>query len=150
MTAHLTRVTKPIKERTVIRSWHSIDAADKVLGRLTPDISIYLQGKHKVYYVPYIDCGDYVVVINAGKVAVTGGKEDKKVYSRYSGYPGGLKQIRYKDMKTKKPEEIIRHAVYGMLPKNKLRDTRMARFFIFKDEKHPYQDKFKIKNQKHG
>lgn len=143
MSAYLTQSTKPVKGKTVVRHWHLVNAAGKVLGRLAPKVSLYLQGKHKMYYVSHMDCGDYVVVVNAGKVVVTGAKEDQKVYSRYSGYPGGLKKIQYSQMRVEKPTEIIRHVVYGMLPKNKLRDLRIARLFIFNDDNHPYRDKLK-------
>jgi len=139
----LTKQTKPIKEKEVIRNWHLIDVSGQILGRVAGKISRLLQGKHKVTYVPYLDSGDYIVVINAQKIKVTGKKAKNKVYTRYSGYPGGLKKITFEKMSQEKPDEIIRHAVSGMLPKNKLRDRRLARLFIFKDENHKFSDKFK-------
>lgn len=146
MKAHLTKSTKSVKAKEISRDWHLIDVKKKVLGRTIPEMTGYLQGKHKVNYVSHLDSGDYVVVVNATSVIVTGVKESSKIYSRYSGYPGGLKKISYSKMKAEKPEEIIRHAVFGMLPKNTLRDRRMARLFVFKGNTHPYEDKLKIKN----
>ena len=140
---NLTKQTKSVKEKEIIRNWHLIDVTGKILGRITGEISKLLQGKHKVNYVPYLDSGDYVVVVNAAKIKITGKKNINKVYTYYSGYPGGLKRIPYNKMIEKKPEEVLRHAVSGMLPKNKLRDRRLARLFIFKDENHNFKDKFK-------
>lgn len=140
---NLTVSTKPVKAKEVKREWHLIDASEKILGRLTPEIAKILQGKHKRNYVPNLDMGDYVVVINAKKVRVTGKKESQKIYTRYSGYPGGLKKTPFNKLKIDKPEEIIKHAVLGMLPKNKLRKKRIARLYIFGDENHPFADKFK-------
>lgn len=140
---NLTKQTKPVKEKEITRNWHLIDVSGQILGRVAGKISRLLQGKHKVTYVPYLDSGDYIVVINAKKVKVTGKKSQNKVYTRYSGYPGGLKTITYEKMLAKKPDEIIRRAVSGMLPKNKLRDRRLARLFIFAGENHKFADKFK-------
>ncbi|MCA9372050.1 50S ribosomal protein L13 [Candidatus Woesebacteria bacterium] len=131
---HVTTSTRPISEKEIDRSWHLVDAKGQTLGRIIPEITQKLQGKHKTSYVPYLDMGDNVVVINAAHVAVTGKKEDNKTYKYYSGYPGGLKEVSYKHMKQHKPEEIIRHAVSGMLPKNKHKDSRLARLFIYPDE----------------
>ena len=99
-------------------------------------------------YSDYLDTGDFVVVVNAGRVKVTGRKAKTKVYTRYSGYPGGQKRYTFEDLKNRKPEEIIQRAVSGMLPKNKLRDRRLGRLFIFKGEEHPYTDKFGARNSK--
>ncbi|MBI4009543.1 50S ribosomal protein L13 [Candidatus Roizmanbacteria bacterium] len=139
---HLTQSTKPVKEKEIKRSWHLVDMKGEVLGRAVPRISKFLQGKHKRNYVAYLDFGDYVIVINASKVMVTGKKSGDKIYTRYSGFPGGLKKITFGGLLEKKPSEIIRHAVSGMLPKNKHRDRRLARLFVFPDENHPYKDKF--------
>jgi large subunit ribosomal protein L13 len=100
-------------------------------------------GKSKPYFVRHLDCGDFVVVINARHVRVTGKKEEQKVYTRYSGYPGGLKKETLRQLREQKPTEILNHAVLGMLPKNKLRKSMLARLFIFPDEKHTFADKFK-------
>lgn len=139
----LTKSTQPVKESEIKREWHLIDANNKILGRISTEISDLLQGKNKTNYVTYLDQGDYVVVINARRIGLTGKKSENKIYLRYSGYPGGQKQIAYKKMLEKNPAEIIKHAVSGMLPKNKLRDRRMARLYIFADDKYPYEDKFK-------
>ena len=136
------RSTKPQSEKNVKRQWHLVNVEAQILGRTANSIAKMLQGKHKVTYTPNIDAGDYVVVINAKKVDITGRKADMKIYSYYSGYPGGLKKTNFKELMKKNPTEIIRHAVSGMLPKNKLRDRRLARLFIFGDENHSYQDKF--------
>ncbi|MCX7880930.1 MAG: 50S ribosomal protein L13 [Patescibacteria group bacterium] len=140
----LTKVTKPVSEKEVKREWYLVDVKNQILGRVAGKISQLLQGKHKKNYVPYLDMGDYVVVVNAKEIKITGKKEKTKVYTRYSGYPGGLKEIPFQRVLKEKPEEIIKHAVSGMLPKNKLRDKRLKRLFIFTDEKHPYQKKIKI------
>ncbi|MGB9911395.1 MAG: 50S ribosomal protein L13 [Microgenomates group bacterium] len=136
--------TPTVKEKEIKREWHLIDAKGKILGRLATQIAQLLIGKHKPYFVPHLDCGDWVVVINAKKIKVTGRKEEQKVYTRYSGYPDGLKKITLKEQMTKDPRKVIIHAVSGMLPKNKLRDKRLARLKVFVDENHPYQDKFKL------
>lgn len=137
----LTKSTKPIKESEIKREWYLFDAKDQILGRLVSKVAPILIGKHKPNYVPYLDMGDYVVVINSKMVRVTGKKETDKKYSYYSGYPGGLKIKTFSELKEKNPTEIIRHAVLGMLPKNKLRDRRIKRLFIFPDEKHTFGGK---------
>lgn len=141
---NLTKSTKPVKEKEVKRNWHLFDAKGKILGRFVSEITKFLLGKHKPNYVPYLDMGDYVVVINAKEIVVSGKKEENKLYTRYSGYPGGLKTITFKELKKNRPTEIIRHAVAGMLPKNKLRKKRLARLYIFENEEHPYKNKFLI------
>jgi len=142
--------TYKTKKTDIKRSWHLFDAKDKVLGRLASEIAQVLIGKKKPYYASHLDCGDYTVVLNASKVAVTGRKEKNKVYYHHSGYPGGLKQISLANLREKKPTMIIERAVSGMLPKNKLRDKRLRRLFVFEGEEHPYKDKdFIIHNLKH-
>ncbi|KAH9965118.1 60S ribosomal protein L23 [Lactifluus volemus] len=113
------------------RVWHHADAKDRILGKLAERIAIVLMGKHKPIYDPSVDCGDYVVVTNAGQVKVTGRKADQIMYRKHTQYPGGLKETKYKDMLEKKPDEVIRKAVSGMLPKNKLRERRLERLRIF-------------------
>jgi large subunit ribosomal protein L13 len=135
--------TKPISEKTVSRNWHLVNLENQILGRMSNEIATLLQGKHKAGYAPYADVGDYVVVINAKKVKVSGKKADTKVYSYYSGYPGGLRTIGFKNQLEKNPTEVIRHAVSGMLPKNKLRDVRLTRLYIYAAETHPHGDKLK-------
>jgi large subunit ribosomal protein L13 len=138
------KTTQSIKAKDVIRSWHLIDAKGKVVGRAATEIAGLLMGKHKANYVSYLDVGDTVVVINAGLIEITGSKNTDKLYSRYSGYPGGLTKESFNVLMKKSPTKIIRHAVSGMLPKNKHRDMRLARLFIYKDEKHPYEYKFEV------
>ena len=133
---------KPVKAKEIKRNWHLIDAKGKILGRLASEIAKLLVGKSKPYFVRHLDCGDFIVVINAKEILVTGNKERQKVYTRYSGYPGGLHKQTFEKLINKRPTEVIKHAVLGMLPKNKLQDRAMTRLYIFSDEKHPYQDKF--------
>lgn len=137
------QLTKPTKKSDIVRSWHLYDVKDKILGRVVTDITTCLSGKRKPYYVKYLDCGDYVVVINAKHVKVSGKKTDDKMYARYSGYPGGLKKDSFKNLLANKPERIIHHAVSGMLPANKIKNLLLKRLYIFPEAEHPYKDKFK-------
>ena len=125
-----------------------IDVRGKVLGRTAGEIAHLLMGKKKSYFVRNLDCGDYVVVVNAKDVAVTGKKEEQKNYYRHSGYPGGFRKETLRELRARKPEEIIRHAVKGMLPQNKLRDQMLKRLFVFAGEEHKYGDKFKMRNER--
>ncbi|MCS7092933.1 MAG: 50S ribosomal protein L13 [Patescibacteria group bacterium] len=138
----LTQQTTPVKLQEVERYWHLIDAKDKILGRLASQITKFLQGKNKPSYVPYLDVGDYVVVINAKKIIITGKKKETKVYTSYSGYPGGLKIRKFRDLIETKPDFVIKKAVSGMLPKNKFRKERLKRLFVYPSEDHPFKDKF--------
>lgn len=138
----LTLTTTSIKGKDVDMKWHLVDVKGKILGRIAPEIVRYLQGKNKANYVDYLDMGDNVVVINARKVKVTGNKDKTKTYTRYSGYPGGLRVESFASLMKKNPGEIIKHAVSGMLPKNKFRSVRLARLFIFPDENHTFKEKF--------
>ncbi len=135
--------TKPTKQNNIQRSWHLFNISGKILGRVASGIAIALRGKAKPYYVHNLDCGDYVVVINAKDIKVTGGKEEKKIYTRFSGYPGGLRKEQYKEVIANHPERVIRTAVSGMLPGNKLKSRLLKRLYIYKDSEHPYKDKFK-------
>ena len=135
--------TEATKKSSIERKWHFFDAKDQVLGRLATQIAELLMGKSKPYFVRNLDCGDYVVVVNVKDIKVTGKKEEKKEYTRYSGYPGGLKKETLRHLRERKPEDIIKHAVSGMLPHNRLHDKMLKRMFVFQDEKHIYQDKFK-------
>lgn len=139
----MTFKTRATKAKEIKRDWHLMDAQGQILGRLAVNIAALLMGKNKPALVPYLDGGDYVVVINAAKVEVTGRKHDNKLYYRHSGYPGGFKKVTFSQQMAKDPTEIIRQAVEGMLPKNKLRDQRLARLKIFVDKEHNYEDKFK-------
>ena len=140
---HVTKSTKPISATNIARSWYLIDVNGKVLGRVAQEIATILQGKSKVTYAPYLDAGDNVVVINAKQVTVTGKKADAKLYTRYSGYPGGLTTETFAELIVRRPDEVIRRAVSGMLPKNKLRDRRLARLHIFADARHTFTNELK-------
>ena len=136
--------TYATKKTDIKRTWHLVDLKGKILGRQASRIAQLLMGKKKPYFAPYLDCGDYVVAINAGKVAVTGRKLKQKKYQRHSGYPGGFKELTLKQMMVKDPRKVVELAVKGMLPKNKLQKPRLRRLKVAVDEKHPYRDKFKI------
>ncbi len=112
-----TYVAKPAE---LNRKWYVIDAEDLILGRLASEIATILRGKHKPQYTPFIDTGDYVIVVNADKVALSGRKLDQKLYRYHTQYPGGLKEVKYRDLMNKRPEKVIELAVKGMLPKNAL------------------------------
>lgn len=130
--------TEPTKQSAVQRTWHLVNVKNKTLGRTAVTIAQLLRGKHKPYFVSHLDCGDYVVVINAADVAVTGAKEEKKLYTRYSGYPGGLKTETLGSLRARKPGQVVYHAVAGMLPKNKLRSRWLARLYVFAGADNPY------------
>ncbi|OGM28062.1 50S ribosomal protein L13 [Candidatus Woesebacteria bacterium RIFCSPLOWO2_01_FULL_39_61] len=134
------------KAKDINRNWHLIDAKGKVLGRMSTEIAILLMGKHKATFAKHMDTGDYVVVINAKEVELTGKKPTQKVYRGHSGYPGGFKEVKISKLFERFPGRIIEKAVAGMLPDNRLKKGRMGRLKIFTDDKHPYGDKFK--NQK--
>lgn len=137
--------TKSTKIKEVKRNWQLFDIKEKILGRSASDIALVLMGKNKPNFVRNLDLGDYVVVVNAKDVKVTGNKENLKKYYRHSGYPGGFREETYKELKNKKPEEIIRHAVFGMLPQNKLKAKMLKRLFVFPGAEHKYKDKFLVK-----
>ena|SRR5260221_6188584 len=136
-------LTQATRANDIKRSWHLIDVKDKTLGRVSSEIAQLLMGKSKPYFVRNLDCGDYVVVVNAKDIQVTGKKEEQKRYNRHSGYPGGFKSETLKELRVRKPENIITHAVKGMLPDNRLKDRMLTRLFVFAGEEHTYQDKFK-------
>src|SRR3989344_4262971 len=138
-----TALTKPTRASQIQRSWHLVDVKDKVLGRIVTGIASKLMGKAKPYFVKNLDCGDYVVVTNAAHVAVTGHKEKEKMYGNYSGYPAGLKQKALWQIRKEKPALVIRRAVMGMLPKNKLRNRLITRLYVYPEENHPYGNKIK-------
>ena len=135
--------TQPTKGQDIKRVWHLIDVQDKTLGRVASEIAQLLMGKSKPYFVRNLDCGDFVVIVNAKNVKVTGKKEVQKNYYRHSGYPGGFKSETLKELRIRRPEEIITHAVKGMLPQNRLRDKMLTRLFVFAEAEHTYADKFK-------
>lgn len=127
------------KEQEVSRKWHLVDAKDKILGRLATQIAIYLRGKHKPIFTPHADTGDFIVVINADKLILTGDKWNSKIYYRHTGYTGGLKQISAKNLLEKNSEDIIRLAVRGMLPKNSLGRRQLKKLKIYAGSDHPHE-----------
>ncbi len=131
--------TRVPKEEEINRDWHLVDAAGKRLGRLASEIAHILRGKHKPIFTPHLDCGDYVVVINARQVELTGNKVDQKKYYYHTGYPGGIKEIPYHRLLEKKPEFVIQKAVRGMLPKNRLGKRMLKKLKIYADAEHPHQ-----------
>ena len=130
--------TKSYKNTDLEKKWLLLDATDKTLGRLSAKISTILMGKNKAQYTPHNDLGDYIVVINAEKVKVTGNKDIQKKYYRHSGYPGGLKFSSFSEIIEKSPEDIILKAVKGMLPKNKLSNSMISKLKVYKGENHPH------------
>ena len=133
------------KEKEVRRSWNLVNADGEVLGRLASNVARLLIGKHKPGYSAHMDSGDYVVVINAKKIELTGKKAIQKTYFRHSGYPGGAKVIKFSKMFEASPAKVIQLAVAGMLPKNRLRSDRMARLKIFAGGEHPYNKQLGVK-----
>jgi len=131
--------------KTIKREWHIFDAKGQVLGKVAVEVAEKLAGKHKPTFTPHMDNGDFVVVINAAEVQVSGNKEDGKIYYHHSGFPGGLKHESFGHLIQRNPTKIIQLAVKGMLPKNKLRDPRMARLKVFAGSEHTYTDKFASK-----
>jgi large subunit ribosomal protein L13 len=126
------------RETDVEKRWFLVDANEAILGRLATRIAMVLRGKHKPLYTPYLDAGDFIVVVNAEKVKLTGNKIDQKTYERYSGYSGGLRVVNARTMLQKKPEELIRLAVRGMLPKNTLGRRMLKKLKVYKGSEHPH------------
>ncbi|MBS4959970.1 MAG: 50S ribosomal protein L13 [Clostridiales bacterium] len=133
------RTTYIAKAAEIERKWYVVDANGKTLGRLASEIAKVLRGKNKPTYTPFLDTGDYVIVINADKIAVTGKKMENKVYTHYTGYIGGLKQTTLKNMLQKKPAEVLRHAVKGMLPKNALGRQMFKKLHVYCGAEHNHQ-----------
>lgn len=131
-----TYMAKPVE---VEKKWHLVDATDQTLGRLSTKVASILRGKHKPTYTPHIDTGDFVIVVNADKIKLTGNKEDQKLYRRHTGYVGNLKTITYKEMMEKHPERIIEIAVKGMLPHNKLGRKQVSKLYVYAGSEHPHQ-----------
>ena len=127
------------KNSDITRQWHVIDATDVVLGRLASHVAVLLRGKHKPIFAPHVDTGDFVIVVNADKVALSGSKlQDKKAY-RHSGYPGGLSAVSYADLMAKHPERAVEKAVKGMLPKNSLGRKTLSKLKVYAGPMHPHQ-----------
>ena len=127
------------KAKDIKREWRVIDAADKTLGRIATQIANLLMGKHKPIYAPHIDTGDYVVVINAARVKVTGKKAEQKIYYRHTGYPGGLKSPSFKEVFSKDPARVIELAIKGMLPHNRLGRAMFKKLKVYPGNEHPHQ-----------
>jgi large subunit ribosomal protein L13 len=131
--------TYSAKQQEVERQWYVVDAQGRILGRMATRIADILRGKHKPCYTPNVDTGDFVVVVNAEKVMLTGKKPQQKIYQRYSGYPGGLKKIKFADMQKKFPERIVRLAVQRMVPNNRLGRKMMQKLKIYSGPNHPHE-----------
>lgn len=127
------------KPAEVDRKWYVIDAANQTLGRLSSEVASILRGKHKPTYTPHVDTGDFVIIINAEKITLTGDKLNQKKYRYHTGYPGGLKETDYKTMLQKKPEKIIEVAVKGMLPHNRLGNQMIKKLKVYRGTEHPHQ-----------
>jgi len=126
------------KPQEVERKWYVIDAEGKTLGRLATEAASILRGKRKTIFTPHVDTGDYVIVINAEKVEVTGKKRKDKIYKRHTGYPGGLKEVTFEKLQAKNPEEIIRHAVKGMMPNGRLGRAMYKKLKVYAGAEHPH------------
>jgi large subunit ribosomal protein L13 len=126
------------KPGDVERTWHVIDATDVVLGRLATQVATLLRGKHKATFAPHVDGGDFVIVINADKVALTGNKRETKLAYRHSGYPGGLRSVTYAELLEKRPERAVEKAVRGMLPKNSLAAQQLSKLKVYTGSEHPH------------
>jgi large subunit ribosomal protein L13 len=127
------------KKETVERNWFLVDADKLILGRLASEIAKILRGKNKPIFTPHVDTGDFVIVVNAEKIAVTGNKMSDKMYHHHTGYPGGIKSISLEKLLAKKPEDVIKKAVWGMLPKNSLGRKMINKLKIYKGPEHPHE-----------
>ena len=127
------------KPGEVVASWHVVDASGKVLGRMATRIAMILMGKHRPEYTPHVDTGDFVIVVNAEKIVLTGNKWNQKQYDRYSGYPGGRKSVSAAEMREKHPDRIVREAVRRMLPKNRLGKHMIGKLKVYAGPDHPHQ-----------
>ena len=130
--------TVSARKETVTRQWYVVDAAGKTLGRLCTEIANRLRGKHKPEFTPHVDAGDYIVVVNAEKIVVTGNKTTDKLYQHHTGYPGGIKSISFDKLLLKSPETIIEKAVKGMMPKNKLSRAMLSKLKVYAGNDHPH------------
>ena len=131
-----TYVTKP---EDIERNWYVVDASGKTLGRLASEVAQIVRGKHKPIFSPSVDAGDYVIVVNAERIHVTGDKREQKIYYRHSGYPGGLKEVSLRRMLENHPTRVITHAVKGMLPKNRLGRAMLKKLKVYAGPNHPHQ-----------
>lgn len=133
------KITQSAREQDVQRDWYVVDAQGQTLGRLATQVATILKGKNKPSYTPHVDCGDYVVVVNAEKVHVTGQKMTQKKYYRHSGYPGGLKEVALRDQLDKFPNRVIESAVRGMLPHNRLGRRMFKKLKVYAGPNHPHE-----------
>ena len=131
--------TYSVREGEIVRRWFVVDATDETLGRLSSRIAHVLEGKHKPMYQPNLDSGDHVIVLNAGRIAVTSDKLESKVYARHSGFPGGFKEETLGHLLQRRPEEVIRRAVKGMLPHNRLGTQQLRKLKVYAGTDHPHQ-----------
>ena len=131
--------TYSAKAGAINQEWYIVDASDKILGRLASQIALRLRGKHKAIYTPHVDAGDFIIVVNAEKISLTGKKLTDKIYYSYSGYPGGLRETAAGKMLTEKPENLIRIAVAGMLPKNNLGRRMLRKLKVYAGNAHPHE-----------
>ncbi len=136
--ANLHFTTKHANAATVQRTWYIVDGTNQTVGRIAAKIAAILRGKNKAYYTPHVDCGDYVIITNAEKVVLTGKKMDQKLYDHYTGYPGGLKEEKAKDLIKRRPEVVMERAIKGMLPKNRLGRKLYGKLFVYVGENHPH------------
>ncbi len=125
-------------EQTITRKWHVIDAQGKTLGRLASEVAVLLRGKHKPTFTPHVDCGDYVIIVNAEAVELTGRKWDQKIYYSHSRYPGSLKEVTARVMRDKHPERLVEFAVKGMLPKGRLGRQMYKKLYVYVGQEHPH------------
>jgi large subunit ribosomal protein L13 len=130
--------TKHANAATVQRNWYIVDGTNQTVGRVCAKIAAVLRGKNKAYYTPHVDCGDYVIFINADKIKLTGNKMEDKIYDTYSGYPGGRKEETAKNLLKRRPEVVIERAVKGMLPKNRLGRKMYKKLFVYAGAEHPH------------
>ena len=126
-------------KKDIARTWHVVDAEDQVLGKLASKAARILMGKHKPSYTPFLDTGDHVVVVNAAKVRLTGGKEEKKTYRHFTGYPGGLVEMGVRRVRNTRPTRMVEDAIFGMLPKTKLGKQMYRKLKVYAGDKHPHQ-----------
>lgn len=133
------KTTKSIREQDLQRDWFVVDAQGQTLGRLASRVATILRGKHRPEYTPHVDCGDYVIIVNAEKVHTTGRKMTQKKYYRHSGYPGGIKEVTLRDQLQKFPERVLEYAVKGMLPKNRLGRRMFKKLKVYAGPNHPHE-----------
>ncbi len=132
------KITKSFRKEDVIRNWWIVDASNMTVGRLSTQIATLLRGKHKPWFTPHVDTGDFVIVINSDKVILEGKRAEQKEYFRHTGYPGGVKIDTFKDLKKNNPSKIIEHSVKGMLPKNRLGRQIYKKLKVYAGEEHPH------------